>query len=80
VTGHVDASILYNVVGGDVWLSSTPLNVTAAITSLPDFSVDPSKSVYRLLRIDGQHGAPDWKLGSDPVQACQAVLKNKNLL
>ncbi len=78
VTGHVDASITYNVVGGDVWLTGAPLAVTDAITSLPTFSVDPSQSSYRLLRVDGQHGAPSWSLGSDAVQACQTVLQHKN--
>jgi len=78
VTGHVDAQILYNVLGADVWLTGAPLAVTDAITSLPTFKVDPSSSSYRLLRIDGQHGSLNWSLAQDPVQACQAVLQHKN--
>ncbi len=78
ITGNVNASILYNVLGADVWLSGAPLRVTAAITSLPTFQVDPAKSAYRMLRVDGKHGAPAWNLPSDPGQACQAVLQHQN--
>lgn len=78
VTGNVSASILYNVLGANVYLTGAALAVTDAITSLPTFTVDPSTSEYRLVRVDGKHGAPSWNLGSNPSQACQAVLQHKN--
>lgn len=76
ITGNVDASIQYNVVGADVTLSNGVLAVTSAIQSLPAFDVKPADSVYRMIRVDGQYGAPDWSLGSDPSAACATLLSS----
>ncbi|MEB2312735.1 MAG: hypothetical protein OZ928_12850 [Polyangiaceae bacterium] len=78
MAGTVDASILYNVVGADVTVSNGVISVSEAIRSLPTFHVEKSESPYRMLRVDGQYGAPDWSLGADPSAACAAVLQHQN--
>jgi hypothetical protein len=81
--GGVDAAteIRYQVVGTDIWLTGTPLGVDQAIGSLPSFEVDSTASKFRMVRVDGKYGAPDWKL--DPLQpsvACAAVDQRVNEL
>ena len=68
--GTVDSKVLYNLVGADVYLAGAPITVSSAIESLPTFQVDPAASKFRMVRIDGQYGAPDWKV--DPTQASAA--------
>lgn len=79
ITGNVNASLTYNVVGADVTLvGSAPLSVTTAIQALPTFNVVASQSVYKMLRVDGKDGSQNWQLPSDPTAACAAVLTHQN--
>jgi hypothetical protein len=70
LSGTVDSQVLYNVVGADVYLAGAPISVASAIESLPTFQVDPTLSKFKMVRIDGQYGAPDWNV--DPTQASAA--------
>ena len=83
LTGSVDAAtqIRYQIVGTDVWLAGSALSVDQTISSLPSFQVDPSASKFRMVRVDGKYGSPDWKL--DPLQqsaACAAIDQRVNEL
>ncbi len=83
LTGSVDAStqIRYQIVGTDIWLAGAPLGVDQTIGSLPSFQVDPAASKFRMVRVDGKYGAPDWKI--DPLQqsaACAAIDQRVNEL
>jgi len=81
VTGNVDTPILYNVVGADVYLGPVKVAVSSAIKSLPTFSVDPQASTFRMVRIDGQYGAPNWKVDASQVSvACKIISDNVNQL
>ncbi|MBI5535765.1 MAG: hypothetical protein HY898_23740 [Deltaproteobacteria bacterium] len=82
VRGTVDAQVLYHVVGGDMYLANTQIGVQSAMKSLPLFTVDPQQSKFRMVRVDGAHGAPDWKLDpkADAVAACQIALQHRNEL
>lgn len=70
IEGTVDTEVLYNVIGGDIYLGGAPISVTSAIKSLPTFQVNTQNSKFRMVRIDGQYGAPDY--GVDPTQALAA--------
>jgi hypothetical protein len=70
VAGNVSTEILYNLVGAQVYLAGQPITVSSAIESLPTFMVDASASQFRMVRIDGQYGAPNWDV--DPTQAAAA--------
>jgi hypothetical protein len=83
LTGSVDAStqIRYQIVGADIRLAGAPLGIDQTIGSLPSFQVDPAASKFRMVRVDGKYGAPDWKL--DPLQpsaACTAIDQRVNEL
>jgi hypothetical protein len=83
LTGSVDASteIRYQIVDTDIWLAGTALSVDQTIGSLPSFQVDPAASKFRMIRVDGKYGSPDWKL--DPLQqsaACAAIDQRVNEL
>jgi hypothetical protein len=74
LTGTVDSQVLYNVVGADVYLAGAPISVASAIESLPTFQVDPTLSKFKMVRIDGQYGAPDWKVDpASPSAACATL-------
>ena len=63
----------YNIVGADITLAGGPLTVASTIKSLPAFAVDAPNSKFRMIRVDGQYGAPDWSADpSDKVAACAA--------
>jgi hypothetical protein len=77
----VDTGVLYNLVGADIYLAGTPISVASAIKSLPMFQVDPAESRFRMVRIDGQYGAPDWGVNTaDPAAACATILSRMNEL
>jgi len=79
VRGTANARVLYHVVGGDIYLSNTALSVVSAFKSLPLFDVDPHASVFRMLRVDGKHGAPDWKVDlADLSAACSVAMQRQN--
>jgi hypothetical protein len=81
LTGTVDTSVLYNLVGADVYLTGTPITVNSAINSLPAFDVDSAASKFRMVRVDGKYGAPDWKLDPTAMKAsCVEIIKRVNEL
>lgn len=81
ITGTVDSQVLYNLLGADIYLAGSPISVTSAIKSLPSFQVDPAESRFRMVRVDGQYGAPDWQIdASSPEAACAAVVSRINEL
>lgn len=81
ILGTVDSSVLYNLVGADVYLTGGPISVSSAIKSLPTFKVDATESKFRMIRVDGAFGAPDWNV--DPAKgeaACAVALSKVNEL
>lgn len=79
VAGNLDAAFGYNVVGSDLYLANTQISVTGAIKSLPVYTVNTQDSHFRLVRIDGKHGAPDWAANfDDPLTTCREVIKRQN--
>ena len=82
VRGTVDAHVIYHVVGGDLYVENTQISVLSAMRSLPLFTVDAAQSRFRMMRVDGLHGAPDWKLEADGdrAKACSVVLQHRNEL
>ena len=83
LVGSVDAAtqIRYQIVGTDIWLAGSALGVDQTIGSLPSFQVDSTASKFRMIRVDGKYGAPDWKI--DPLQqsaACAAIDQRVNEL
>jgi len=79
VAGSLDAAVAYNVIGADLYLANTPISVTSAIKSLPQYSVNTPQSRFRLVRIDGKHGAWNWKPSwDDPVSSCRQIIANQN--
>ncbi|MDI1450344.1 hypothetical protein [Polyangium sp. 6x1] len=81
LSGTVDSEVLYNLVGADIYLAGTQIGVTSAIKSLPTFQVEPQDSRFRMVRIDGQFGAPDWNVdASNAAAACATLLARQNEL
>lgn len=81
VVGTIGTDVLYNVVGADVWLAGAPITVSAAIKSLPAFKVDAQASKFRMVRIDGQYGAPNWNVDPmAPSAACATLNMRVNEL
>jgi hypothetical protein len=81
ILGSVDTDVLYNVIGADIFLKGGAIGVTSAIQSLPIFNVDPKESKFRMIRIDGQYGAPDWGTNPlDPEAACATLIQRENEL
>ena len=79
--GLVDAKVVYDVVGADIYLAGAPIPVTSAIKSLPQFEVVKAQSKLRMVRVDGQYGSPDFKLDpTNPSAACKIVNMNVNQL
>lgn len=81
VEGTVDSQVLYKLVGADIYLAGAQIGVTSAIKSLPDFQVDPQTSRFRMVRIDGKYGAPNWNVDvASAKAACSTFLARKNEL
>jgi hypothetical protein len=82
VAGHVASDVRYEVVGADVAVANTAVSVSAAKKSLPFFDVTTDQSRFRMIRVDGKHNGPNWKLPalSDPKSVCSAVLGHLNEL
>ena len=79
VAGTLDAAIAYNVIGADLYLANTQISVTSAIKSLPQYAVNTTASRFRLVRIDGKHGAPDWGPSwSEPLASCRQIIAKQN--
>jgi hypothetical protein len=81
LAGSLGATVTYSVVGGDAYAGNAPVGVLSAAHSLPTFEVVADASYFRMVRVDGQYGAPDWhlSLGTDPVGACSTVIANQNI-
>lgn len=81
LTGTIDTGVNYNVVGADIFLAGGALGVTSVIKSLPLFGVDPAASKFRMVRIDGTFGAPDWGVDpADAAAACATLVQRVNEL
>jgi hypothetical protein len=79
--GTVDSEVMYRLVGADIYLAGAQIGATSAIKSLPAFQVDALQSRFRMVRIDGKYGAPDWKVDvANAKAACSTVLARKNEL
>jgi hypothetical protein len=79
--GKVDSEVRYRLVGADIYLAGAQIGVTSAIKSLPAFQVDPTQSRFRMVRIDGKYGAPDWKIDvANASASCTTLLARKNEL
>jgi hypothetical protein len=79
IDGSVDTQVLYNLVGGDIYLAGSQISITSAIKSLPEFAVSASGSTFQMVRVDGQYGAPNWNVdASDPKSACATVIMHQN--
>ncbi|MFO0760506.1 MAG: hypothetical protein U0359_28760 [Byssovorax sp.] len=81
VIGTVDSGIDYSIVGADIYLAGTPISVDQTVASLPSFDVDGTASKFRMVRVDGKYGAPDFKL--DPAKAadaCATIIQRVNEL
>lgn len=79
--GTVDSEVRYRLVGADIYLAGAQIGVTSAIKSLPGFQVDPTQSRFRMVRIDGKYGAPDWKVdAANAATSCKTLLARKNEL
>jgi hypothetical protein len=79
LAGKVATPIAYNLVGADIWIGPGPIGVSSGIKSLPLFDVDPEASRFRMVRIDGAFGAPDWDVDpADATKACQTIVSRVN--
>jgi hypothetical protein len=77
--GTADGMVDYHVVGGNVYLGGAQIGVSDAIKSLPTFTVDTANSKFRMVRIDGQYGAPNLMVDpTQPGKACATVTTNMN--
>ena len=81
VSGNLDASIRYNVIGADLYVTNAQISVTSAIKSLPTYKVNASQSRFLLVRIDGKHGSLDWSPDfNDALGSCKTVIARQNEL
>lgn len=77
INGTIDAEVLYNVVGADIYLAGSQVSVNQAIKSLPAFKVDSAQSRFRMVRIDGQYGAPSFGVDPAAADAACATLRQR---
>jgi hypothetical protein len=77
VLGTIDTTVRYSIVGDDVYLSGNVVSVDNAINSLPAFTVDPAQSKFRMVRIDGKYGAPNWNVDPASADAACATLRKR---
>jgi hypothetical protein len=81
VLGNVGSGIDYAIVGADIYLAGSPITVAQTIHSLPTFNVDAAASKFRMVRVDGKYGAPDFKLDPSQAQAaCTTINQRVNEL
>jgi hypothetical protein len=79
-SGTFASDTTYSVVGADAYLTSTRISVASAIQSLPLFEGQTAQSRWRMVRIDGQFGAPDWQLPQDALARCSIARSRRNEL
>jgi hypothetical protein len=77
INGTIDAAVLYNIVGADVYLAGSNVSVNQAIKSLPAFKVDSAQSRFRMVRIDGKYGAPSFGVDPAAADAACATLRQR---
>jgi len=77
VAGTFASDTTYSVVGADAYLTNTRVSVASALQSLPLFEGDAEASMWRMVRVDGAHGAPDWDLPEGDATARCAVVKTR---
>lgn len=79
--GTFDATTIYHVLGGDLYMSNTQISVASALLSLPIYEISPADSRFRMIRVDGKHGAPDWKVDlAQTATACATAIEHQNEL
>lgn len=79
VAGTFDATTIYHVLGGDLYLSNTQISVASALLSLPIYEISPTDSKFRMIRVDGKHGAPNWKVDmAQPGSSCATAIQHQN--
>ncbi len=80
-SGKVASSVVYTLVGGDVFLSTAPLAVAAAIDNLPSFIVKSDQSPFSAVRVDGEYAAPNLEVSWDDADgSCATFLGKRNEL
>jgi len=70
----------YAVVGADTYLTNVRVSVASARQSLPLFKGKTEDSRWRMIRVDGRHGAADWNLPQDAASRCSIVRSRRNEL
>lgn len=70
----------YTVVGTDTFLSGSRIGTASVQKSLPLFNGVEKDSQWRMLRVDGRHGAANWELPSDAARRCALVRSKINEL
>jgi hypothetical protein len=79
-TGTFASDTTYAVVGADAYLTNTQVSVASALQSLPLFEGDADASIWRMVRVDGLHGGPDWALSGDAATRCAVARSHRNEL
>lgn len=79
-SGTFASETTYSVVGADAYLTSTRVSVASALQSLPLFEGVKPDSIWRMVRVDGRYGAPDWQLPSDAAARCAQARSRRNEL
>jgi hypothetical protein len=78
-SGTFAATTIYNVVGADLYLANTKISVASSLKSLPAYEIDPVKSQFRMIRVDGKYGAPNWNADfSEHLSACKTAVAHQN--
>ena len=79
-SGTFSSDTQYKVLGSDVWISGTSLAVSQVVLSLLLFEGQAADSRWRLVRVDGTHGSPNWNLPQDAPGRCAKIRANENEL
>jgi hypothetical protein len=75
LSGTVDTSVTYTIMGADVTLASSQISVVSALSALPNLIVKPDQSKLTMVRVDGKYASTDLKLdAADPLAACKTVI------
>ena len=79
ITGSLESGVNYELVGANIALLGSPIGVKTSITSLPAFAVNPAKSAFQMVRVDGLYDAMDLGLDfADGSAACETLLRRRN--
>jgi hypothetical protein len=77
-SGSFHSNTVYSVVGADAYLANSRISVASVIRSLPLFEGIEEESRWRMIRVDGRHGAADWQLPADSVGRCAVARSHRN--